>query len=309
MPRSGPWPAGLIVAIFVVLAALSPTVEGVEEPSIRWDIRAGAAHTFRIEYENSRQVEILDHGGRPLRRPHNVERRLAVNLRLAWTRVDPEAAFGSLDLARIDAARIEGPAALAFSGRPEAAIKLSVPLRLRRAAEPEVTLEWDARASRTLGRYCQEDAAVARELAALLAEALTEVFRFLPPAAKAGAPEAKWQFARAFRLGDGLELMARYELEHLPRQDPERPLARIEGSIGQDVVGAPERVARQPGLFPGTVRWLHDSAARFPHLLEAEKLTRLALPKRAFPILETITHRYRLRAGDPEAFTDPRAGR
>ena len=161
---------------------------------------------------------------------------------------------------------------------------------------------------------------VAHEFQNLFKEAFVEFFRYFPSAKNPiTTPGQKWRLHRVLFLGKNVMLMESTELEHMgsmfsPKiatkiseinnNDGPAKLVLVEGSIHQKILDAPLSVQVLAGVFPGSIRWVHDLSAGFPRLLEAERVGNIPVSTQRFPIVKTLTHAYKLKVGSLEYFPD-----
>ncbi len=307
-----------VVSLLATLATLSfLTAQGQstkgDSAKIAWRIESRVEHRFRLDYESSQRLEILDSRGRSLTPAPEFDRPRAISFegRLKWTRARASLARGVLVVEKIHSLRLGE-----FQGEAVEKAGWSVDIALK-PSPPAVELHWKKKAIRHLTVYAGKDLARAKEISALLEEALLELTRFLgstsaKPIARSGQ---KWEVRNLLYPLDRpthnpYQIEAKVELEYMDRVTQARPdgsdreVAHIEGAIRQNVPQAPAGVRRHKGLFPGKVVWRHDLQRGFPIYLEAIKLARIPVADLQLPIVKTLTHTYRLRVGDPEAFPE-----
>ena len=279
----------------------SPVEEKDPLPRIEWTFVKGKTIRFRLDYEDSRRLEPLDSSGRPLKSPPDFQetRKISLILQWRWTRQKRSASVAEVVFEKI---QVELPTWRPNRAPPK---NLRATNHLKHGAVPRVeVLLTNSEKARLLRFTLSVDAA--QQFEKLVTEAIGDFLRYLPardkPISRAGE---KWSFRRDFTLMGQRKLRSSVELEYVERpKQGRRPgaLARIEGSIRQEVPGAPAHLKRLPGLFPGTVKWVHDLDGGFPRLLQSEKIARIPIADDLLPVIRTLTHTYRLHVGDPRAF-------
>ncbi len=278
--------------VIAVLSAAPVALPG--EDAVVWTFAEGAENRFRLDYEVSTRRDVLDPGGQPVKswRGREDAERLDATLSWTWKRRQRTVRTAEVVIEKLHALKLPGWPGDAL---PEGAITATVRLRVDGPHAVEVTLR-GADATR-IARRTRRPEAVA-SLRRFLAEGITELTRLLPPEDEpVTRPGQKWTVERRHVLDGRVPLEATLELEYVEKVErpDDGPIARVEGSVRQAIPGAPAEVQREPGLFPGTITWVHDLAAGFPLSLELEKATRVPVAHERLPLVETIAHTQRLR--------------
>jgi len=298
---------------------------------VEWKRIPGESVRFSLEYENSQHIETLDANDKPVGQAPELAspRRVAMDIQLTWRRQSGAVSIGTLKVLRI-----RGITLPSWSQRQSIEPDLAWEIRARSGKKRRLQVKNDGSA-RSLLRALAGSRAAADEFHAALTEALSELLALFPSGTQTvSKPGDKWRRKLPFQLERNITLDSEFELELLetrkPRttdsgatgksrkkegnsQDPtpadkdpaakdnEKPdatrskTAVIEGGIRQRLRGAPKEAQRQPGLFPGSVQWIHDLDRGFPRQLEAKKVARIPIPDDKLPTIKTLTHRYELK--------------
>jgi hypothetical protein len=287
--------------------------------AVVWKQTPGQRTRFSLEYENSQRLETLDSAGKPIGPPPelSIPRRIAVDLELDWRRVTRSSSSASLKIVRI-----RGVALPSWSQRESLEPDLTWDIRARSGKKRSLNIKTTSSARSKL-RALAGNSAAAEEFQAVVNEALSDLLMLFPTAKEAiTKPGQKWHRTRGFALARELKLKAEFELELLEarvlppkdsaddqpddvadgkdsneksRVDTNVRVATIEGGVRQEIPGAPVELQRQPGLFPGSIRWVHDLDRGFPRQLRARKIARIPIPDENLPTVKTLTHHYELK--------------
>lgn len=284
--------------------------------SIASPLGNAAGWRFRLDYEDSQRLEVLDGGGKPLaaRPEKSRERAFSAVLALSGARAQGDWTLADGAVEEIRELRLPELPALEAE-RERGALKFA--LRIEAGKDARVEIEWKAAELARLRRLLKTPEA-AVQWTSLLESALGDLLRLYPSAPRPATAGQKWSAAREHALLSGGALKTVTEIESVgeertdPKRSPpgaaERRLLKIAGAVRQELPGAPPQIVRSPGLFPGSLTWLHDLDTGVPWLLEVEKPARVPVADERLPILKTLTHTYRLRAGAIEAFAGGKAG-
>lgn len=271
-----------------------------------WVPREGQQETWRLELRERLEIIIPGRDGKPLTpRPRlSTRRHLDATCRLEWNRIQDDVARARVTLSHVHHLSLDDWTRP--DPRPSRPIRFTV--TMTRTPPLQVQVGFREAEVRTLFQWSERDPERTRRLRELLTDAWKELGSYRVPE-KPGAwkPGHRWKQTRRIPLHDDLSLDLTRDLEILRVKSGLgglHPRVMIEGAVRQSIPGAPSELARHPGLFPGTVQWIHDPGEGRPHWIETRLDTEFPIPDRRLPLIQSLSRERRFRAGSPETFEE-----
>ncbi len=301
-----------IVLIALLFSVLMPRWSPAEV--LIWLPKPQSNTQWRLEKRYSTQLAVHDSKGNviPGSKPEKSIHHLDATFQIEWKKAQKGKIQGQVRIINIHKWIIDDWKA--SNGAPTQRLQFSISLPL--TAPYQFNVRFRESELRTLHLWSGGKTQRTQLLQTSLIEAWQELayYQRILKTPVVSTPGQSWKTKKKKNLYKDIPVNLSHEFEYLKKVKAKKvkvQLAQIEGAIRQNIPGAPKSLKNHPGLFPGTVTWLHDLKKNRAHWIELKRVTKIPIADNVLPIMKTLSCEAIFRAAEPGVFSRrlaPRGG-